>query len=437
MPEHTHSQQPHIAIVGGGMLGLSLAYELSNTHRVTIFEAAPTLGGQTATMEIGDIRWDQYYHIIAPDDTHLRALLDELNLTHKLHWKPTKTGFYANGTLHELSNIMQFIRFPVLNLWEKFRLGTTILRAATIRNLKTYEAQTSLQWLTQHSGATVVKKMWEPLLKSKFGAQYATLSAAFIISTISRMFGARKGKNKQEVFGYIEGGYQTIISALEEALITRNVTIHTDAKVESITQQNGTICVTSNGIESHTSNLILTTAPALSARLCKQLSDAEKSAAAHMDYLGIHCVSLLLNKSVSPYYITNILDEDCPFTGIIEMSALVDTKEYGGKHLVYLPRYVASTDTSFEQDPKLLTQQYIDAFLNMYPSITTSDIHAVHFARTRYILAVPTSKLQSTPIQFETSLKNIYMANTSHIKEGVLTVNKMIGVAKQLKAILI
>ena len=55
-------------------------------------------------------------------------------------------------------------------------------------------------------------------------------------------------------------------------------------------------------------------------------------------YQGIVCASLLLERPLSPYYLTYITDE-APFTAVVEMSALVDRQHFGGRSLVYLPRY--------------------------------------------------------------------------------------------------
>ncbi len=41
-----------IAIVGGGISGLTAAWSLREEHRVTVFEAEPTLGGHTTTLEV-------------------------------------------------------------------------------------------------------------------------------------------------------------------------------------------------------------------------------------------------------------------------------------------------------------------------------------------------------------------------------------------------
>lgn len=53
-----HSAPGRIAIVGGGISGLAAAYLLAPTHAVTLYEAAPTLGGHARTVMAG-LRGDQ------------------------------------------------------------------------------------------------------------------------------------------------------------------------------------------------------------------------------------------------------------------------------------------------------------------------------------------------------------------------------------------
>jgi uncharacterized protein len=47
------SNRHRIAIIGAGISGLAAAYELSSTHAVTLFEAAPRLGGHARTVFAG------------------------------------------------------------------------------------------------------------------------------------------------------------------------------------------------------------------------------------------------------------------------------------------------------------------------------------------------------------------------------------------------
>src|SRR5437763_12931639 len=108
------------AVVGGGMLGLTLALRLNEAgHHVELIEAADDLGGLASAWKLGDVVWDRHYHVTLLSDTYLRALLSELDLEREIHWVQTKTGFYTDGKLYSMSNTREFLRFPPLGLWDK------------------------------------------------------------------------------------------------------------------------------------------------------------------------------------------------------------------------------------------------------------------------------------------------------------------------------
>ena len=110
-------------IVGGGMLGLTLAHRLRSTATASRSSRRADLGGLASAWSLGDVIWDRHYHVTLLSDTHLRALLSELGLEQDMQWVETRTGFYSGGQLHSMSNSLEFLRFPPLALIDKFRLG--------------------------------------------------------------------------------------------------------------------------------------------------------------------------------------------------------------------------------------------------------------------------------------------------------------------------
>src|SRR6185503_20982826 len=95
----------HFGIVGGGMLGLTLALRLAQRgYRVTVLEAADHLGGLADAWRLGDITWDRHYHVTLLSDSYLRTILKELDLDEQMQWSQTRTGFLVDGQLVSLSN---------------------------------------------------------------------------------------------------------------------------------------------------------------------------------------------------------------------------------------------------------------------------------------------------------------------------------------------
>ena len=141
-----------IAVVGGGMLGLTLALRLAQRNcAVTLFESAPSLGGLTASHQYNGITWDRFYHVIEAGDDHILALLHELGLADDLVWGVTKTNFFDGKSLYPLNDVIDYVRLPVLNMLDKARLGLNIVYGATVRDGLALEAISAEQWLVRWS----------------------------------------------------------------------------------------------------------------------------------------------------------------------------------------------------------------------------------------------------------------------------------------------
>src|SRR5262245_38270761 len=223
------------AVVGGGVLGMTLAHRLSQQgHHVTLFEAAPQLGGLASAWELGGVTWDRHYHVILFSDSHLRSLLAELGLENKLVWQETRTGFYVEGRLYSMSNTLEFLQFPPLGWIDKLRLGATIYYASRIKDWKRLEKVPVADWLRRWSGKRTFEKIWLPLLRAKLGENYKKASAAFIWAIIARMYAARRTGLKKEMFGYVRGGYARILDRFAELLERDGVETRLGTRVQSV-----------------------------------------------------------------------------------------------------------------------------------------------------------------------------------------------------------
>ena len=424
------------AVLGAGVLGMTLALRLAQQgHKVTLLEARPNPGGLADAWSIGDIIWDRHYHVTLMSDRHARELLRELKLEESMQWVETKTGFFTDDTLHSMSNTLEFLKFPPLRMIDKLRLGGTIFYAARVRNWKRLEQIPVGDWLTKLSGPRTFQKMWLPLLRSKLGECWRDTSAAFIWATIARMYAARRTGLKKEMFGYVPGGYAKVMEKFSAKLLEAGVELRCNAPARQVRQTSDGRVTVQLADETAVFDRVVSTLPTpVMSRLCPQLSASEKQLFDGVRYHGIVCASVLLSKSLSPYYVTNITDAGYPFTAVIEMSSLVNKSELGGNALVYLPRYVTPNDELFDRSDAEIEHEFLTGLQRMHPSLSLADVKAFRISRVRHVFALPTIGYSDRLPPTVTSVPGFYSLNSSHIVNGTLNVNETIKLADDFVA---
>ncbi len=419
------------AVVGGGMLGLATAWRLlQRGQQVTLFEAAPEMGGLTSAWRLGEVQWDRFYHVTLLSDTRLRELLDEIGLEKEIEWVQTRTGFYSGGRLYSMSNSLEFLRFPPLNLLEKLRLGGTIFFGSKIKNWRALEAIPVEIWLRRWSGNSTFEKIWLPLIQAKLGDAYQRTSAAFIWSYIDRMYKARRSGMKKEMFGYVPGGYARILATLTDALRQRGAELRTSSPIHKVTRaQCGRELIVdidrSGQKESHRFDRVVMTIPSsIITRSCPGLSHDEHQRLSSAEYLGVICTSLLLKRPLGGYYVTNITDPGIPLTGVIEMGSIVQPEKLGGHYLVYLPRYCLADDPRFDETDDVIHERCLQTLERMYPQFDRSQVSAIQTARARHVMALPTLRYSEQRPPIVSSIPGLYLLNSAQIVKGNLNVNE-------------
>jgi protoporphyrinogen oxidase len=422
------------AIVGGGVLGMTLAHRLAQKGKqVTLFESAPYLGGLASVWQLGDIVWDRHYHVTLLSDLCIRALLDEMGLDKEMQWVETKTGVYAKGKLYSVSNSVEFLKFPPLGLIDKLRLGLTIIYGSKIKNWRRLEQIPVADWLIRWSGKHTFQKFWLPLLRAKLGENYKKASAAFIWTTIARLYAARRTGLKKELFGYLPGGYARFLDRFAGVLQEEGVELRLGQAARQVhSLENGQVSIEFfDGHRERFDQVVLTTAAPIAARLCPELTQEECDRLNGIQYQGIICASMLLKQPISPYYVTNITDDWVPFTGVIEMSSLVDRKEFNGNSLVYLPKYVTPEDPAFKLSDDELEETFISALERMYPHFDRRDVLSFQVSRVKYVVAISTLNYSQKLPPKHTSIPGVHIINSAHIVNGTLNVNDTVQLAEE------
>ncbi len=424
------------AVIGGGILGLTLSYRLSGLgHDVQLFEAADHLGGLARAHDYGPFVWDRFYHCVLPQDRHLRNLLDELGLESQLRWTVTRTGYQARGRRFDMSNNADFLRFPLLSLLDKARLGAAVIYATRFANPDALYTVSARDWLVKICGRRAYEVFWAPLLKAKFGAYHDQVAAVFIYATLTRLMAARSGVAAKECFGYVSGGYNRILGRFAEVLAERRVAVRLETPVQRIEPAGDGGCRLRFAAGSETFDQVLFTAPTqLARRLASQelsphVEEMARRNPASAAYLGVICCVLVIRDPLTPYYVLNIGDAS-GLTGIIEMTNLIDTVETGGHSLVYLPLYVASDDSRFEAGDDALSEHFTAELLQLFPDFALDRILHRVIHRERYVQPLPLVRDERPPKPRPAAMvRPFQIVNTSLLRCATLNNDEVVALA--------
>jgi len=426
-----------VAIVGGGLLGLTLAHRIRQAEpglSITVYESAPSVGGLASAWSVGPVQWDRYYHVTLTSDAATRGLLRELGLENEVRWATTRTGCWADGRITPLGTPLEYLRSPVLGPVGKARLATTILWGGRVRDWRRLERTPVADWLQRWSGRATFRRFWLPLLRSKLGDGWTDANAAFIWATIQRLSAARRAGLGGERFGYVPGrdgapgGYARTLAALQTLLDEEHVDVRCATRVDAVARADQGLVVRTPDDEAHYDDVVVTVAPPVAATLCPLLTEAERDALAAIRYQGVVCTSLVLRRPLDGYYLTYLVD-DVPITTVIEMSSLVDPAEYGGHTLVYVPRYVHSDDAALDAPDDELAAAARAGLRAVHPDVTDDDIVAVRTARARYVFPLPVVGYSERVPAVETSVRGLHLVSSAQIVNGTLNANETITLA--------
>ena len=407
-----------IGIVGGGIMGISLAYFLTRQgHAVEVFEASPTLGGLAGPLVLEDgTEVDRFYHTILSSDHHLRTLCRELGIEDQMRFQTTRTGFYHKGKIFSMNNIVEFLRFPPLGWIDRFRLGITVVYAQLVSDWKSLEGISVEDWLMRLSGKNTYQNIWRPLLRAKFDGTFANTPATYIWSRLVRMKSTRGGASQKEEAGHLIGGYMTLLKAMVTKIETAGGIIHLKTPVQEVVVRDGKAEGLRIGEEVQKfDRTVVTLQSPIFKRLIPSAGAEYLDFLSKTDYIGIVCPIMVLDEALTEYWTINITDERIPFTGVIETTAYIDPKYVGGHHLVYLPKYTSPGSEWQKKTDVEIRQIWVDNLKLMFPGFDEKRIRYFIINRERYV--EPLHPLNSSHLipDVKTPVEGLYLSTTAQI----------------------
>lgn len=421
-----------VAIIGAGPLGLACAYDLGKRgYKVDVYEADDRIGGMSAHFNFNGLSIERYYHFICKPDQPMFDLLNELNLSGKLHWRDTSMGYFYQGKMYKWGTPFGLLRFSPLDLISRFRYGIQMFYSTKIRNWQSLDSQEASDWIRRWIGEKAYAILWKRLFLLKFHDYWQNLSAAWIWARIRRVGQSRKSIF-QEQMGYLDGGSETLLKRLHEVIQQQGGQVLLSTPVSSIQHNpiDNTKLLVVNGQE-RTYDIVVSTIPLpFIPRLIPGLPSDIQERYKAIQNIGVVCLLFKLRKSISPHFWLNISDEQIEIPGLIEYSNL-RPMEYS---LVYVPFYLPRSHPKYARDDQAFIDESIRCFKRVNPQFTDSDIIDVHVSRYGYAQPICPPRFAQNLPPIKSAIPGLYIVDTSYYYPEDRSISESVKIGREVAA---
>ena len=360
-------------VIGGGFAGLSAALDLARSGRSPIvLECSDVVGGMAGCFPVGDTQLEHCYHHIFPQDGCLLQILNELRLSHRIHWKAAPVGFYIDGRLHEFTSPIDILRFSAVGMLDRLRFAALPLVAACTNTPR--DDLGTAEWLKRIMGNRGYDRIMAPLMQSKFGLPGEDISAAFIHGRVTARMKTRGGCKTREKLGYIEGGMGVMATGLAEKITELGGSVLTQTPVTRISNPAAHRFKIETPESVFEAEHVVFTAPIIVLQNIWQKDDAAAACISAFRYRSLICVTLGLDESPGSHYWINVADKDLPFGVVVEHTHLLDPTYYHGDHIVYAAAYTDSTSPLYLAEDGEVLERFQDGLDRVFPHFKTASI---------------------------------------------------------------
>jgi protoporphyrinogen oxidase len=426
-------------VIGAGVTGLAAAHRLTGAgHTCDVYERWPGLGGQVATMDLGDgILLERYYHHLFTTDARIAALYDELGL--EIEWLPSSMGMFSGGRAYPFTSPLDLLRFTAMSLRGRIRMGVaTLLLQRRHTEVEPFESVTAHDWVRAKMGPQAWDVVWGPLLRGKYGPRAEQISMAWLWSKLTLRRRLEGKEARGEMLGYPRGGFEPLLERLRDSIESGGGRVLIDRPGSSIrAADSGGYEVEwgapdsfrrghdprefePGGDPEHYDAVIATVpsdvfAALVEPSLAARLDPRCVAGTADINYQTAVCALVELDRQFGRFYWTNIADDRLPFIGLIEQTNLIGPERYGGRRLLYIANYVEPGDSLLALEPEQLLDAYEPGLRLVNPEFDRSWVRNLWVFREPAAQPVVTLGYPARMPPLETGAAGLVLANTTQI----------------------
>lgn len=407
-----------VIIIGAGFTGLTAAMKLVESgKRILLIESENVPGGLASTFYFKDkTEVEKFYHHWFNNDKFVSKLVDKLGLKDEVISKSSKTGLYYNKRIWQFSTPLDLLKFSPLNIFDRLRLGYLLIKVKRIKDWRIIEHLSIEEWLKPICGEKVFNIIWKPLIDSKFSIYAKNISAVWMWKKLVLRGGSRK-KGGGEELCYFKGGFGRLAKEMSNFITKNGGEIKYSEEVLNVHKNKDKLISisTNKSIYKGKSFLFTPSLPIINKIINKSITKKESSKLLRINYLGNICLVLQLTKSLSNIYWLNVNDPGFPFVGVIEHTNFESVKNYKGRHIVYLSRYIAREDICWKLSKSEYYEYAIKHLKVMFPNFDKKFVIDYEIWRSPYAQPVTEKNYSKLRPKTKLSLSNLYISTMAQI----------------------
>jgi oxygen-dependent protoporphyrinogen oxidase len=412
-------ESKNCTIVGGGISGLTSAYELTKRgYKITLLEKQSYIGGRSYPFIKDGFRVDAGAQLIGADYRYTLKLINNIGLKDDLIEvsEPTGAMFTKKGVY--LLNLRGMMRYGRLNLRDKWGLFRMLLKIkkignqnqfsfTNIENENLFDSISIADWTNENFNENLLEYFVQPSLTAMTLAEPEELSALYgLLVLYSDLKSSYSLKN----------GTSQLTSALTNRLKGQGVDIKTGCEVTRIVLENDS----KFGIEYHqnteikhikTSNVICATPAPITSELIPSLSKNSKKALSKVKYSrGLQVLLGLKKRMWDKSWGILIPRKELEGIALVSESTFkCKTFAPKGKGVFEIFIHGSKAETLYNKDKEKIFTFVIDKMEEVFPQITR-DIEWFDILKWNSVMQIHSPNFSKLRREFQTQINGLAFA---------------------------
>ena len=419
-----------ISIIGGGPMGLYLAYLLiKKGYKIRIFDSNKKAGGHARPFKFKLTLIEIFYHFFYKND-HFNALkwINTFSNNNSIHWSYIDTGIVTK-------NNMSKINFDsIIDIFKNYKIDSikifyNLIKLFFFKIPVSLEKKKAVDWSHNTFGRKFSNDVWVALLKGKFEKNWRQISAIWLATRIKRHLSTRGIIKKKSKFGYLKNTYDQTIKKNISFIERNGSKIFYNSKIKKIKIINDhvtNIITNKNNIVSKNEKVIST----IPLFCLKEIIQNKK-----LNYLkkfrgiGVIVCIAKIKKKLSKYYWTSVTDEKLPFNAVIQQNNLFSKSK---EEIIYTSKYTSEFSKLYMMDKKNLSKKIFKNLENIYKDFSKKDVIEFKIFKSRNAAPIPDIKTVSNMPSFQSKINNLWHGGLEYIYPEDRGVGNSIEVSKKI-----